>query len=169
MEPETFVAPLFRWGSVKGLYICMAASIAGVSARLVLTEQDFARAYVTEWATRFLLSLFRDYTVLFVGYSHDDNGHVYLARGLSKGYGKGRYALTPARENKSEHWSFLGITPIPYPQEQDCDHSALLETLEKWAWYTRMGALDHEQRIKGLLSGALLRWYLNTMITLRRP
>jgi hypothetical protein len=40
---------------------------------LVLSSGDFGRAYLTEgWASRFLVELFRNYTVLFVGYSLND-------------------------------------------------------------------------------------------------
>lgn len=155
---ETFMAPALPLGNhFQGIVYLHGCVDCNDENNLVLTDQDFARAYLIEgWATRFLLSLFRDYTVLFVGYSHNDTVMQYLARGMSKGYGKGRYALTPARENKNDHWTFLGITPIPYQQEHDDDHSALHETLKKWARYTMYGALDHEKRIKGLLSGTSL-------------
>ena len=50
---------------------------------MVLTDGDFGRAYLTNaWATRFLVSLFQKYAVLFVGYSHNDLVMNYLTRGL---------------------------------------------------------------------------------------
>ena len=50
---------------------------------MVLTDADFGRAYLTEGcARRFLLDLFQSFTVLFVGYSHDDIVMHYLARAL---------------------------------------------------------------------------------------
>jgi hypothetical protein len=50
---------------------------------IVLTDSDFGRAYLTEgWARRFLVDLFRHFTVLFVGYSHSDTVMHYLARAL---------------------------------------------------------------------------------------
>ena len=40
---------------------------------MVLTDKDFGRAYLTEgWARRFIQDLFLKFTVLFVGYSHND-------------------------------------------------------------------------------------------------
>ena len=37
---------------------------------MVLTDADFGRAYLTEgWAQRFLVDVFREFTVLFIGYS----------------------------------------------------------------------------------------------------
>ena len=48
---------------------------------MVLTDADFGRAYLTEgWARRFLAELFRSFTVMFVGYSHNDAVMKYLAR-----------------------------------------------------------------------------------------
>ena len=52
---------------------------------MVLTAKDFGRAYLTEsggWARRFLVDLFANYTVLFVGYSHSDAIMTYLTPSL---------------------------------------------------------------------------------------
>ena len=52
---------------------------------LVLTDEDFGRAYLTEgWAREFLQRLFAEFTTLFVGYSHSDVTTTYLARGLNQ-------------------------------------------------------------------------------------
>jgi len=49
---------------------------------MVLTDKDFGEAYLTRgWARDFLIPLFQKYTVLFVGYSHNDVTISYLARG----------------------------------------------------------------------------------------
>src|SRR5688500_15248727 len=49
------------------------------SSRLVLTDRDFGQAYLADgWATRFLMEMFREFTVLFVGYSHQDLVMCYL-------------------------------------------------------------------------------------------
>ncbi len=50
---------------------------------MVLTDKDFGAAYLTRgWARDFLVALFSRYTILFVGYSHNDVTIRYLARGL---------------------------------------------------------------------------------------
>jgi len=60
----------------------------------VLTDRDFGQLYLTEgWARRFLQTMFERYTVLFVGYSHDDVVTSYLMRGCRQRR-KERYALT---------------------------------------------------------------------------
>ena len=62
---------------------------------MVLTDADFGRAYLTEgWAQRFLVDVFREFTVLFIGYSHEDMIMNYLARALPGERLAGRFALT---------------------------------------------------------------------------
>ena len=114
---------------------------------LILTDEDFGRAYLTEgWATNFLKDMFRSYVVLFIGYSHNDLIMQYLSRGLPPG--TSRYALT--EKGKEEHWEYFGITPIPYPLK-DGEHKALDESIDTWVKRSKMGFLDHEQRIKSIV------------------
>lgn len=152
-EIEAFFAPALPLGDrFQGVVYLHGSVVSKDERRLVLTDEDFAMAYLTEgWARRFLLSLFREYTVLFVGYSHDDTVMSYLARGLPQGDRRKRYAFTPDEDHEGDHWEFLGITPIPYPKERN--HLALQETLEQWARRATFGALDHDRRIKEILSG----------------
>ena len=110
-------------------------------ADIVLTDADFGRAYLTQgWARRFLVDLFNTFTVLFVGYSHDDIVMSYLARALpatdpTRSDVPRRYALAP--ETDDEHWEFLGISPIRYPVPAEGDHSALGRSVEGLARYLR--------------------------------
>ena len=81
-SPEVFRAPALPLGNefrgivhVHGSVVC--------PERMVLTDADFGRAYIVEgWAQRFLVELFGCFTVLFVGYSHNDTIMNYLARAL---------------------------------------------------------------------------------------
>lgn len=71
-SPEVFRAPALPLGNdFKGIvHVHGEVSHPG---GMVLTDQDFGRAYLTEgWARRFLVALFRQFTVLFVGYGHND-------------------------------------------------------------------------------------------------
>ncbi|HEU4700026.1 MAG TPA: DUF4020 domain-containing protein [Gemmatimonadales bacterium] len=118
---------------------------------LVLTDADFGRAYLTEgWATRLLLELFLHNTVCFVGYSHGDPTMRYLARSLVPG--TARFALTTP--GSDARWAELGIRPVHYPLRAPRDHGALSDALEAWANLATMGALDHEHRIRTLVSVA---------------
>ncbi|AKX96039.1 hypothetical protein MTHERMOG20_16760 [Moorella thermoacetica] len=119
----------------------------------ILTDSDFGRAYLTEgWATSFLKSLFGKYAVLFVGYSHNDQIMEYLGRSLPPE--SLRFALVPEDigEEEREKWKLRGIEPIFYPHTKgDIDHQALIEAVEAWASRTKMGLLEHEQRIKEIV------------------
>jgi len=117
-------------------------------ANFVLTDADFGRAYLTEgWATRFLQGLFQQYTVLFIGYSHDDTVINYLARGLPP-HAKPRFVLTS--QTHKDHWSLLKMGVLSYSPEKS--HLALREGVRGWVELSRMGALDHERRVETIVS-----------------
>jgi hypothetical protein len=150
--PEEYYAPALPLGNdFKGI-VYLHGSLERDEKRFVMTDTDFGRAYLTEgWATRFLWALFREYTVLFVGYSHNDPVMHYLSKGLpTETIGK-RYALTP--ENDACRWKSLDITPLPYPIHRK-RHKALTVAVTAWANLSAMGALDYEHRIKEILTGS---------------
>lgn len=133
-EVESHYAPALPLGDRFSGIVYLHGSVNKPAERLVLTDADFGRAYLTEgWARRFLQGLFAQYTVLFVGYSHEDTVLQYLARGLPPDAGTGgRFALIP--KGKEQHWKYLGITPIPYLlTEGENRHSALGTALSAWA------------------------------------
>jgi hypothetical protein len=115
---------------------------------LVLTDADFGRAYLTEgWARRFLVDVFRRYTVLFVGYRHDDVVMNYLARALPADGVAGRYVLTDTGDN----WELLGITPIRFKKSIDADeYSELYEGVNLLAERSCRGVLDWQSRLAEL-------------------
>lgn len=145
--PDIFCAPALPLGSSFNGIVYLHGSVERGEETMVLTDEDFGRAYLTEgWATRFLVGLFQSFTVLFVGYSHNDVIVSYLARGLPP-QAKARFALTDENDSR---WSHLGITPIVY--SPDNGHVALSEGIEEWGKLSEMGALDHEQRISRIVS-----------------
>lgn len=117
---------------------------------LVVTDAGFGQAYLeAPWtAAQFLSRVFRQNTVLFIGYSHNDTLMEYLARSLPAESGN-RYALCDDRQAMSERWQDRGIQSIGYGS-----HEALPLLLEKWAERSRMGILDHERRTKEIVQGA---------------
>ena len=116
--------------------------------QLVVTDADFGQAYLRDaWATRFLERMFGRYTVLFVGYSHNDVVMSYLARGLRAN--TTRYVLTSSPD--SLHWRRLRIQPIGY-ENSDRTHGALTDVIRGWAAWAAMGLLDHRQRVADLLA-----------------
>ena len=59
-------------------------------SNLVITEADYGRAYLTEaWAARFITEVFREFTVVFVGYSVSDPVMSYLVHALAAERSKG--------------------------------------------------------------------------------
>lgn len=115
---------------------------------LVVTDADFGRAYLRDaWATRFLERMFASYTVLFVGYSHNDVVMSYLARAL--GPASARFVLTS--EPDATHWRRLRIRPVGY-RSTGSSHSLLAEAVAGWASWASMGLLDHRQRVAQLVA-----------------
>lgn len=146
-EGDVWVGPALPLGDDFSGIVHLHGSVLRLPAQLVLTDRDFGRAYLTDaWATRFLQRMFDEFTVLFVGYSHDDPIMRYLALGLPSK--TRRYVLTHLPDDGK--WDHLGIVPVPYPAVEH-DHSALLVALEEWDRRARMGRLDHETTMKEIV------------------
>lgn len=144
-----FTAPALPMGDDFEGLVYLHGSLNQDPRLLVVTDGDFGRAYLTDaWAAGFLERMFRRFVVLFVGYSHDDIVMSYLARGLPRG--NDRYVLTA--EPSLEKWRRLGIQPVPYSCTATGTHEAVQLSLNRWAELMRWGLLDHERRIKDLVS-----------------
>ena len=119
------------------------------------------------WAARFLLAMFGEFTVLFVGYySHDDPIMRYLALGLPSA--TPRFVLIDSSRADDEKWERLGVVTIGYPVVNH-DHSALVAALESWDVLARMGQLEHRERMKQIVDAGptmtpVDRDYLNARI-----
>ncbi len=115
---------------------------------LVLTDADFGRAYLTEgWARRFLVDVFRQYTVLFIGYSHNDVVMNYLTRALPADSVAGRFVLTEEDGN----WELLGIKPVRFVRGAGADpFKELYDGVQRLAERTTRGALDWQSRLAEL-------------------
>jgi hypothetical protein len=150
-----YYAPALPVGDRFDGIVYLHGSVEREPERIVLTDSDFGRAYLTEgWARRFLQAMFTKYTVLFVGYSHEDAVMNYLARGLPPDTQGLRFALVDS-EQDPERWKFRGIAPITYPVREGPEkYSALGEAITAWVTRTRMGTLDHERQIQELVASA---------------
>ena len=118
---------------------------------LVLTDEDFGRAYLTEgWAREFLQRLFAEFTTLFVGYSHNDLPVEYLARGMSGKSIAPRFALTGAGE--AGLWASLGIREITFEKTLGGNpFENLYAGVKKWAQFTRQQPTDIAERVKNIV------------------
>lgn len=152
-KPEVFRAPALPLGHDFNGIVHLHGAVSRPHG-MVLTDEDFGRAYLTEgWARRFLVSLFREYTVLFVGYSHSDTDMHYLARALPVSEAK-RFALIGSDDNDIQLWESRGIYPISYPKPGREDFSALDEGVERLADTVRRGFLEWKNVIRGIARSA---------------
>ncbi len=114
----------------------------GDRSDLVLTTADFGRAYLTErWAARFVTALFREFTVVFVGYSLSDPVMKYLVDAVAAERAKGgdlgmAYAFVGCDPDKMAKvrsgWIVeRNVEPILYDEKDE--HALLRDTFRKWA------------------------------------
>lgn len=152
--PDTWFAPALPLGRDFAGLVHLHGSVRRPNEEMILTDRDFGHAYITDaWAARFLLPMFERFTVVFVGYSHDDVIMRYLALGLpssGKAVASKRFAFTSDPSNSK--WGYLGIQPITYPVVGR-DHQTLLAALTAWAGRAKMGQTDHQSRVKAIVGG----------------
>ncbi len=138
-----------RGGDFHGL-VYLHGTTSGPAKDLVLTDEDFGRAYLTEgWARSFLEQLFSRYYVLFVGYTLTDPPAHYMARGLPTEPNPRRFAITheePAR------WRRLGVGVIPFTVGAGHNFSLLTSGITRWAQVTRGSNFWIEEQIIQLLA-----------------
>lgn len=152
--PARWDAPFLPQGDNFSGLVHIHGSTQGDQRGVVLTDEDFGNAYLSNgWATRFLVPMFRRYAILFVGYSLGDLIMRYLARGMSA---ETRcYALISDDKATSEDWERLGIQPIGYPvrkrKDGSSDHDTLVEMLQAWDRFARMGEKEHQKRIEAII------------------
>lgn len=150
---ETFFAPALPLGDdFAGLVYLHGCAKKPI--KCVLTDEDFGRAYLTQaWASRFLQAMFLRYTVLFVGYSHDDPVMNYLARGLPPQGKRQRFAFTTEDQTALSKWRFLGIRPVTYQKcSGENEHQAITDTVREWVLESNRGLLEKSQRIQSIAS-----------------
>ena len=139
--PKLPVPKPHNWYSLVHLHGRIVSNDDG--SNLVLTAADFGRAYLTEqWAARFVTELFREFTVVFVGYSVNDPVMSYMVDALAAERAKGaRFATayafaahdgTSAGKKKArDGWLAKNVEPILYGGRED--HRLLGDTLIEWA------------------------------------
>ncbi|MBW8190644.1 SIR2 family protein [Neiella marina] len=147
-KPEIYTAPALPLGyDFEGIVHIHGANTNPKS--IVVTDRGFGKAYLTDgWASRFLMQMFETYTVLFVGYSHDDMVMSYLARALpDKAKGK-RFALVGSEtKNQDSKWQSLGIEPVYFPQEHEHDYDELSSSTKALSDFLRRRPSDWQEHI----------------------
>lgn len=126
---------------------------------MVLTDKDFGAAYLTRgWARDFLISLFSRYTVLFVGYSHNDVTTSYLARGLNQADIKPRWTLVSSdvKPEALENWAHLDISVGQYPIDPEHltnPHQSLTDFFGLWATHAQDSILARSKKVQAIAAG----------------
>ena len=170
------------WESLVHLHGHISRGVDG--ANLVLTTADFGRAYLSEgWASRFVTELFREFTVVFVGYSLDDRVMSYLVDALAAERASGArfstaYAFAPhdgtgfCRKAVNAAWLAKNVQPILYDKRND--HQYLSDTLIEWAriktdpFRTRQQiVMDEMAKLPDRLGAERVTWALRDSVTAR--
>jgi len=122
-------------------------------SRLVLSGSDFGLAYFVDgWATPFVIELFRNYTVCFVGYSINDPVLRYMVNAFATAPQLDRsspemFAFVGYSKNEKgkydKEWRDKGVTPILYCESNN--HACLHKTLQAWAEVHRDGVQGKER------------------------
>jgi hypothetical protein len=145
---DKWIGPALPLGhDVAGLVHLHGSGTRGHSG-LVLTDKDLGQAYLSEaWATRFLLKLFQENVVVFIGYGLTDPTMRYLTLGLPSG--APLYAFERTSRANDPDWARLGVTTIPFGEDFD----NVPKALSAWNARARMGQLDHRSRVEALVDG----------------
>lgn len=150
--PEVFCAPALPLGGDFAGIVHLHGSVRDPK-RMVLTDRDFGRAYLTQdWARRFVLDLFQTKTVLFVGYGHADVVLNYLARALPPVEKTKRFALVGSLEHggDSSRWHRLGVEPVLHPQVTEEDYDSIPVAVHALADIVHRGALAWRRTIRDI-------------------
>ena len=146
-QPDVFRAPALP----SGREFYGVVHIHGATSHpneMVITVRDFGYAYLTGGsARRFLIELFSNFTILFVGYSYGDTIMNYLTDALPGREDGRRFALIGANDDDINRWHRLGIEPIIYPQSNKKDHSVLNEGIRGLADLNQWKPSDWKREI----------------------
>lgn len=137
-------SPALPLGSDVSGIVHLHGSISNYSS-MVLTAEDYGQAYVTiGWSSRFLVDLFKTYTVLFIGYSCGDSLVDYLTRSISSDMSGRAFAL--CRESAdADSWRIRGVEPVSFNNFED-----LPMIIGTWASYMEQSVTDRVHELKRL-------------------
>lgn len=146
-ETKVFISPALPSGQgFRG--IVHIHGVVTYPSSMVLTDEDFGIAYLTEGGTRrFLYGMFRENPVLFVGYSHKDIVFNYLSRALQSD-GPERWALSSCQVEEIRWWEGLGIEPIVYSKTDKNDFQALYQGVSSLADRVRQSLTEWRREVE---------------------
>jgi hypothetical protein len=138
--------------------ICFLHGRVNHPKEMILTDKDIGRAYMDEgWALRFAHDLFRNFNVLFLGYSLEDPPLRYLSLALEGGNSKKHWVLIPNKPDKKKvddvqrDWKRRGVEPIWFTVKRN-DFRALERTTRDWAKDNGRSYIDKRNLLSGWAS-----------------
>ena len=158
-----------RWKNLTFLHGVIDENKDPEGSNLILTKTDFGLAYLHDnWAARFIIQLFQDFTVLFIGYGINDPVMNYLVSAISYEnnrrqkpdkknqrnpsiYAFVEYGGKKNKEDEKNKWKSIGVESIPYTIKNKKDHSLLYDTLKKWAELKRIGLVGRKNWLEDQL------------------
>ena len=151
------------FNGVLHLHGRIADTVLGIAETdLVLTSAEFGEAYLRSgWATRYIYDLVRATTVVIIGYAAEDPPMRYLLEVIDADRERfkdlrGVYAFVPTETGQEraqcELWEAKGVIPVPYESPDGRTHSALYETIKRWAEYADNPTQWREKRLRDLVS-----------------
>ena len=154
-----YIAPALPLGDDFAGLVHLHGSARVNPNAMVLTDKNFGAAYITRgWARDFLVALFSRYTVLFVGYSHNDVTISYLARGMNQADLKRRWALVPSEltAEDRDNWAHLEVLIEQYPidpKNTKDRHNALTQFFTEWVGHSGESILARSRRVRTIAMG----------------
>ena len=172
VAPKLSVPKIHKWNSLVYLHGKIDTDSDPNGRNLVVTSSDFGVAYLTErWASRFCAELFRNFVIVFIGYSLGDPIMRYLTDSIAaeehacpSDYWKPRYAFAPDKDNEIEEksrWESYGIKPILY--SSNTGHSLLHSTIKEWADSYKQGITGKEYILKSLVTDSPITPFENNL------
>lgn len=134
-EAKVFASPALPLGKDVNGVVHLHGIFSDLET-MILTAEDYGEAYVSNgWVSRFLVDLFKTYTVLFVGYSCGDSLVDYLTRSISSEISGRSFAL--CRDSDSDDWRMRGVEPIVFDDFDD-----LPKIFGDWASYAESSVTE---------------------------
>ena len=172
--PKLDIPQKGKWKNLTFLHGVIDPHNDPEGSNLVLTESDFGAAYQYDgWASDFIIKLFQEFTILFIGYGINDpvmkplfsaitaehkrrqkSNSIELSKSqrTSSIYAFVEYERDKDKDGKEQYWTAKGITPIFYKVKNN-DHSVLYDEIKKWAELKNPSSLtERKKHLKKILN-----------------
>jgi hypothetical protein len=123
---------------------------------IIITDKDFAISYLKHERTAlFLKEVFANNTILFIGYSFNDNLLQFLVKSGENNNQKKFILIDHESYDKDrDKWKVLQIKPIQYnikEVDNKKDHIQLWNLIDKWGQVKNRKYLKHRSEIKTII------------------